>query len=138
MVGTNPNNSLGNKSRNGHLTSKVAYTFEAGKKYKFSIDVSGTGRQENEFPMSVRCWIGGLLDVRATKGPGTQDQTFSTFSWEFDGAAGSEFIQLIMERQPDDPISVVGIFIKDVKLENLTDTTIMLLDSFDGENACPP
>jgi len=137
MVGTNSNNSIGNKQREGHMTSKVSYNFEAGKRYKFSIDVSGTGRQENEYPMSIHCLIGSLLNVKATKGPKSQADNFSTFSWEFDVTSTvSESIQLIMERTGQDPVSVVGLFIKDVKLENLTDTTIMLLDSFDGENAC--
>ena len=139
MVGTDPKNAVGEKRFEGELTSKVAYNFEAGKTYKISVDVSGTGRAPNKSPITVRTTIGGLTTMDAVKPAGSQSDPFRTFSREFVASATtSEHVVISIIRSENDPVSVVGVFIKDVRLENLTDTTVMLLDSFDGENACPP
>jgi tartrate-resistant acid phosphatase type 5 len=122
---------LGYTSRGkGTLQSKVAYSFTAGKTYRISLKVSGNGRDRRSQPYAVRVAVGTYVtnDVTVTNWA----QPFTLYSWNFvPGSSGTAKISI---RQLTSYFGNVGLYIDDVKLENVTDNAVMLLDTFDNEN----
>lgn len=121
---------------NGVMVSKVAYDFEGGKDYKFSIKVAGNNRSSSSgvFPVRVRIIreddATTLLDEEIT--PTAWNMPFTEFEFEFTPVEDCAAKIRIEMEESTSPWN--GVFIDDVVLENLTDTDIMLNDNFNSEN----
>lgn len=112
----------------GALTSKTAFTFVAGKNYRFTIKVAGNN-VGSESINPVRVQIGALLDQTIT--PDSPTMPFTEYVFNFAGANVNAKIVIAMTEQNG---SNVGTLIDDIVLENITNSIVMLNDNFNNEN----
>jgi tartrate-resistant acid phosphatase type 5 len=117
----------------GKMQSKTAFSFVTGKTYRLSFYLAGNNvNRDGDFGVDVSISAG----VMSTKSIVIPDklQPFTLFSYDFtvSGPASGKIIF--------DGYNVfvnVGLLLDRVKLENITDGSTMLYDTFDNENPKP-
>lgn len=116
------------------LTSKVQFSFEAGKTYTFRIKIAGENRNHgNETNKPIRITIGSYLDETIT--PTSWDMEFTLHEFTFvPGSSTDENIVIAQVIPNGVKDTSFGTWIDDVYLENTTDAEIILNDTFDDEN----
>lgn len=136
MAGSDPNNPWGT------LTSKITFSFTAGKNYRLSFYLAGN-QQVNRTGDSILVSIGTNGAIATTQivlndwmQPLTQYTLNFTPSSNVTGQIS--FQQLMANPQALEPSGVpcplCGNFLDNVTLTNLTDGTTLLSDTFDNEN----
>lgn len=124
----------------GGLVSKITYHLEAGKNYRFQIDVGGnnvTGAEGPNDNASVRVQItdGVTTWLDQTIRPTSWDQALTQFTFNFTaGATGDAYIRIEMLEDAAENAANVGPLIDDIILQNLSDSLILLSDDFNNEN----
>lgn len=116
----------------GHLRSKMEFTFAAGNDYRLSYKLAGNQRADAT-PYAVRVTVGGLVNRTRDMNDWRQDFTQYTEDFTGDGSVGrigflSEIVAAGFEVQS------FGILLDSVHLENLTTGMILFMDDFDNEN----
>lgn len=125
----------------GKIITKTLFTFTAGKTYRLSYRLAGNQRENR--PDTVQVRVSNLLVITETFTADKWTQDFTEYSHDF---VGDGQIQAVSFKQGDigTGSDAVGNLLDNVKLECVTDSTLLLLDTFDNENrhyvppACGP
>lgn len=128
---------------NALLRSKIAYTFEHGKTYRLSFYIAGVNRsftdpvthEDRPFPAWCNVSIEIFLGVQRIE-PSDPFQDFTLYEFNFTVPGSLDGVGRIIFDQNPFTRGTVGLLLDRVKLENVTDSAIMLYDDFDSENPC--
>lgn len=139
LTGTNPVNATAFGSgypQDGKIRSKLTFSFIGGKTYRLSFYLAGAGLVRTTLPdFQVGVSIDNNVLPQETIVIDDPDQDFTLYEYEFTPGADTSG-RVIFEQLPGPSgrTSTIGNFLDVIELRNVTDATVMLLDTFDTEN----
>lgn len=117
----------------GQLTSKISFSFTAGKTYRLSFYLGGNQRQ-NLGTQTVTAKIGDGSAFQQVIIIPNYAQSFTKFSFNFTPLADLAAPIIVSQTGDDSQGNYFGSLFNRVTLENITDFTLIFEDNFDGEN----